>query len=198
VRTKHERWILAILILDAALIVGCSTAEAPSLVESRDNRIVQGNGGVVRRVDDIDFWESGQPNRPYQILGIIYDYDGWTWTSVDSLRPKEARWVIGEGGDGAIVGKEREKATKTRNGTIFVIVGSPDLRLSNTRTKFSRNLEFAMQPCAEHGHRPAVAVKRRFGDELIIQSRVDVFADFEVVVGFQNFLPAIIQTAIAR
>lgn len=117
-RTNHERWILSILILGAALIVGCSTAEAPRLVESRDIRIVHGNGGVVRRVNDIDFWESGEPNRAYQILGITYDDGGWFWTSVDSLRQKEARWVKAEGGNGAIIGKEREKATKTRNGTI--------------------------------------------------------------------------------
>ena len=30
-------------------------------------------GGAVRRVAGIDFWESGAPNRPYVIVGLIQD-----------------------------------------------------------------------------------------------------------------------------
>jgi len=106
-------------VLAAALIVGCSTSTSPEFVEGRDKHIAQGKGGAVRRISGVEFWESGEPDRKYQVLGVIRDDTGWIWTTQESLRRREARLVQDHGGNGAIVLKEREKASQTRNGTIY-------------------------------------------------------------------------------
>ena len=117
-KTKMRSFILS--VLTPALLVGCSTNTCPKFVESGNQSIVQGKGGAVRQIGGVDFWESGEPDRPYQVLGVIRDDTGAIWTSEESLRKKEARLVHENGGDGAIVLKEQEKAGKIRRtGTIY-------------------------------------------------------------------------------
>jgi hypothetical protein len=106
------------LFLAASVIAGCSTTITSKFTEWPNSSIVQGKGGVVHRVDDVDFWESGEPNRKYHILGSARDDEGWIWTSLDTIRRNEARFVKQHGGNAAIVSKEREWAGKHRNGTV--------------------------------------------------------------------------------
>lgn len=56
------------LLVGAYLMCGCSTAEFRAIP---DSRIFQGKGGEVHSVDGIDFWENGEPFRPYRVLGVI-------------------------------------------------------------------------------------------------------------------------------
>ena len=54
-----------------------------------------------------------------------------------------------------------------------------------------------MDASAKNRHRPAILVERRGADKLVVQRGVNRFPNFEVVVGFQNLFPAIIQIAVA-
>jgi len=39
--------------------------------EWRGNKIYQGKGGAVETVQNLEFWEHGEPNKPYKIIGVI-------------------------------------------------------------------------------------------------------------------------------
>jgi hypothetical protein len=60
---------LSALALATALLCGCSSPG--TFTEYHGSEIFQGAGGEVRSVDGIDFWENGEPDRRYVILGII-------------------------------------------------------------------------------------------------------------------------------
>ena len=61
--------ILAIVTLASVLVGGCSAP--PTFTEFHGKEIFQGAGGEVRSVDGVDFWENGEPDRRYLILGVI-------------------------------------------------------------------------------------------------------------------------------
>jgi hypothetical protein len=58
------------LFIATALLCGCSST---NFTEYRGPAIVQGKGGTVRVVDGIDFWENGDPDKKFKILGVIDD-----------------------------------------------------------------------------------------------------------------------------
>jgi hypothetical protein len=60
--------ILSTLFVTAALLCGCSS---PKFTEYHGSEVFQGAGGTMRTVDGIDFWENGEPDRKYKILGVI-------------------------------------------------------------------------------------------------------------------------------
>jgi hypothetical protein len=49
-----------------------------------------------------------------------------------------------------------------------------------------------MQPSSKNRNRAAGAIEGRIGDKLIIHGAVDELPDFNVVIGFENFFPAVI------
>jgi len=53
-------------------------------------------------------------------------------------------------------------------------------------------LKLPMQAAAEYGDRPAVLVEGGVGDELIVHGEVDGFPDVAVVVGLDDFFPAVV------
>jgi hypothetical protein len=57
-------WLLA-----SILFCGCSTP--PTFTEYHSKETYQGMGGEVRSVDGVDFWENGEPDRRYVILGLV-------------------------------------------------------------------------------------------------------------------------------
>jgi hypothetical protein len=61
-------FMLGTLFLGALLLVGCSTTKFD---EYHGSEILQGKGGVMHSVDGIDFWEHGDPDRKYKILGAL-------------------------------------------------------------------------------------------------------------------------------
>ena len=52
----------------AVLLCGCSSTK---FTEYHGSEVLQGAGGEERTVDGIDFWEKGDPDRKYIILGVI-------------------------------------------------------------------------------------------------------------------------------
>jgi hypothetical protein len=94
------------LIVAATILCGCSST---NFTEYRGPAVIEGKGGTVKVVDGIDFWENGEPDRKYKILGVIDDSraDGLIQRlGQDSSIAKTARE---RGGDGVILsGSSRE------------------------------------------------------------------------------------------
>lgn len=60
--------ILSTLFVATVFLCGCSSTK---FTEYHGSEAFQGTGGSVRVVDGIDFWENGDSNRKYKILGVI-------------------------------------------------------------------------------------------------------------------------------
>ena len=95
--------LAALLLVGLLFASGCATT---TFTEYRGPSIAQGSGGTVRTVDGIDFWENGNPNRKFKILGVIDD----------------------QRGDGRFSRSSRDKAlasmTKSKGGTEIILMGS--------------------------------------------------------------------------
>jgi hypothetical protein len=93
-------------LLITVLFCGCSST---NFTEYRGPAVVQGKGGTVRVVDGIDFWENGDPDRKFKILGVIDDRRDvgiFTRSGRDSAVAKVARE---RGGDAVIfISSDRE------------------------------------------------------------------------------------------
>jgi hypothetical protein len=59
-------------VLALVVLGGCAT---PQYLPWQGGRVIPASaeGGAVKRVGGIDFWESGAPNRPYVVIGLIQD-----------------------------------------------------------------------------------------------------------------------------
>ena len=53
-------------------------------------------------------------------------------------------------------------------------------------------LKLPVESDAEDGDRSAIAIEGWVADELVIEGHMDHFPDWEIVIGFHDFLPAII------
>jgi hypothetical protein len=63
--------IFSSLMLASILLCGCKSTSNTKFTEYHGNEVFQGTGGDEESVDGIDFWTNGDPNRRYQILGVI-------------------------------------------------------------------------------------------------------------------------------
>lgn len=66
-------FVFLLTALFSGLVTSCSSTK---FMEYRGPNIVQGKGGTLRVVDGVDFWENGDPDRKYKILGVIDDSRG--------------------------------------------------------------------------------------------------------------------------
>jgi hypothetical protein len=60
--------ILSTMLVALFLLCGCSSF---TFKEYQMTETIQGAGGTARDVDGIDFWEKGEPDRKYKVLGVI-------------------------------------------------------------------------------------------------------------------------------
>jgi hypothetical protein len=60
-----------VLLVIALAVAGCASTEY--LAYEGRNAIREGQGGTKRTIDGVDFWETGEPPRRFQILGVIND-----------------------------------------------------------------------------------------------------------------------------
>lgn len=98
----------------AAALVGCGSTK---FQEYRGSAISQGGGGTVRVVNGIDFWENGEPDRPFRTIGVI---DDSRMTGIQSLsRDKNIASVAKEkGGDAVVLMDTQREARLINNGQI--------------------------------------------------------------------------------
>ena len=66
-----KKTIALLSIVATALLGGCTQ----QYLSWQGGKVNPGSteGGAVKRVEGIDFWEAGTPNRPYRIVGLIQD-----------------------------------------------------------------------------------------------------------------------------
>ncbi|MDA1278284.1 MAG: hypothetical protein O2960_30185 [Verrucomicrobia bacterium] len=104
-------WFHAVPAALASTLIGCAAFTKTTFSEYRGPSEFQGQGGTVRKVDDIDVWETGAPNRKYRVLGIIQQshYDNHSLVSV----------IAGASKDSAIV-----KEAKKQGGDAIIVLGS--------------------------------------------------------------------------
>jgi hypothetical protein len=112
---KTVKPIMAALL--AVIVVSC---ENTKFTEYRGPSIVQGKGGTVRVVKGVEFWENGEPDKKFKILGVIDDSSGNGPFSrsgdSDSAIAKAARE---HGGDAVILeGRTREVSGVGKNGRV--------------------------------------------------------------------------------
>lgn len=97
------RKLSSLMLVGLMLAAGCAST---NFTEYRGPSIAQGTGGTVRTVDGIDFWENGNPNRKFKVLGVIDD----------------------KRGDGLFSQSSRDKAlasvAKAKGGTAIILIGS--------------------------------------------------------------------------
>ena len=98
--TQMKIKILSTLFLATVLLCGCSTT---NFTEYRGPAVVQGNGGTVRAVDGIDFWENRDPDRKFKILGVIDDRRGDGILSRSGRDSAIAKVAHMRGGDAVIL-----------------------------------------------------------------------------------------------
>ena len=65
---RHNALMFSTLFVCVLLVCGCSTTKFTAY---HGSEVFQGKGGTESSVDGIDFWENGDPDRKYEILGII-------------------------------------------------------------------------------------------------------------------------------
>lgn len=83
----------------AILLVSCAST---NFTEFRGPNIVEGKGGTIRTAKGIDFWDNGEPDRKYRILGVIDDSRGEGLASALTKDGTIAKVAKQHGGDAVI------------------------------------------------------------------------------------------------
>jgi hypothetical protein len=96
-----------ILGLAAISFVACSTTKFAEYRGTDTGQAIQGKGGTVKTVAGIDFWENGDPNRKYKIIGVIDHSAMEVWPLGSSGEKAIARTAKEHGGDAVILAGER-------------------------------------------------------------------------------------------
>ncbi len=94
------------IVLMAILVASCSTTK---FTPDRGEVAFEGTGGTVREVEGIDFWERGEPDREYQIIGSIEDSRGEGLVSGSGKDADIARVARENGGDAVILSGGRRE-----------------------------------------------------------------------------------------
>jgi len=94
-----RKWVVA-LVLGAMVLPGCGFYTRTSFSEYRGAAEFAGYGGTVRVVDGIEVWTSGEPNRPYKVLGVI-DQSYYNNRSVMA-------WIAGASRESAVIATAKQ------------------------------------------------------------------------------------------
>lgn len=95
--TRH---CLLVTVLVAMFATSCTTT---NFTKYRGEGVVDGKGGTIRVVEGIDFWENGEPDRKYRILGVIDDSRGEGLISRIGKDKAIAKVAQEHGGDAVIL-----------------------------------------------------------------------------------------------
>jgi hypothetical protein len=108
-----NRCSLAILI--TTLVLLCAPAAVPaSTIEYNDyqgGEIVEGTGGTLKKVNGIDFWDNGTPNRKYKVIGIIDDQRDPHSKRSEDFYKEISKLAIKHGASGVVIINTERKIT---------------------------------------------------------------------------------------
>lgn len=104
---KHTIIAIATLVM----LVGCAAYNQTSFSHYQGQSEYTGRGGTVKNVDGIDIWTSGEPNRRFQIVGVI-DQSHYNNNSVMSF-------VAGMSKDSELIA-----TAKKQGGDAIIFIGS--------------------------------------------------------------------------
>jgi len=97
---------LLILTITLFLLTSCASV---NFTQYRSSEILQGKGGSIRVIDGVDFWENGEPDQKYKIIGVI-DYKGNDAPISNlSMNTKIAKKAKENGGNGVILVSEEKE-----------------------------------------------------------------------------------------
>lgn len=93
---------LLILVGAAALasLIGCYTT---MFTPASQPRQYKGDGGTAHRVDDVEIWTFGAPERPFEVIGWLEDKRHTGLISKQTFDPDVAEAAKKAGGDGVII-----------------------------------------------------------------------------------------------
>lgn len=95
------RTLLALLaVLALSTFVGCATTEYKAY-EAKNN-IFEGRGGTKVIVDEMEFWDNGDPPRKFKVLGIIDDKRPAGVISMSQLQGDIVKKAREAGGDAVV------------------------------------------------------------------------------------------------
>ena len=101
--------IIKLLIFTFTLFLISSCASV-NFTPYRSSEILQGKGGSIRIVEGIDFWENGEPDQKYKIIGVIdYKANDAPINNI-SMKTKIANKAKENGGDGVILVSEAKES----------------------------------------------------------------------------------------
>lgn len=100
------------LLAIATLCASCSNTKYSAY---QGQKVIEGKGGTLRTVDGVDFWENGEPDRKYKVVGVIDDSrkgSGVAGLISGALKDGDiAKAVKEHGGDGVILSSESKELT---------------------------------------------------------------------------------------
>ena len=101
-----------ILLPLVTIITGCASTQYSAW---EGDGIREGSGGVRKNHSGVDFWITGEPNQPYQIIGVIEDERSSGLIQQAIYRDNIASKVREVGGDG-VVRKARDENVEFMSG----------------------------------------------------------------------------------
>jgi hypothetical protein len=115
---KSATFVLALLLVAAPL--GAAVAQDFMTYEGTDTMREAGPGGEKKTVNGIDFWMSGTPPKPFQILGSITDHrhsNGiWGMISMSNLDGDLVKLTKKAGGDAVMLAMAQDEVTGVSGG----------------------------------------------------------------------------------
>jgi hypothetical protein len=102
------------IVLIVLMLAGCGS-DAPEFRQYVGAaEVSQGSGGMLERVEGIDFWQDGAPPRRYRILGQVDEE--WRTPEMDRVDMRRLAPVVkSAGGDGAVLVTATESGETSYN-----------------------------------------------------------------------------------
>ncbi len=97
-------------------------------------------GGAVKRIEGIDFWEAGTPNRPYVIVGLIQDERPGGPLFMMQRTPQLAALACEKGADAVIL----KSSSSEMAGAIGLNPTMPvgNMRISGATAIYRKSIEY--------------------------------------------------------
>ena len=106
--------ITIVIVTALILLVGCAAYNQTSFSQYQGTSEFTGRGGTLKNIDGIDVWTTGEPNRRFQILGVI-DQSHYNNNSVMSF-------VAGMSKDSELVA-----TAKKQGGDAIIFIGADSI-----------------------------------------------------------------------